>query len=117
MRQLLRSMRKIAIADHLENVRFADTSRGLLHKMRHKFAAADQAILFAVEKDDHDRANIMPSDEARTFEANRDSAGVVVGTRRTGHRIVVRSKEDKWAIVRPAGRDDDVVVVALKRRL
>ena len=117
MWQFLRPGSPIAIADHLKDMRFPDAWAGSLRQVSDKFAASGKAIFFPVEKHDHHAADIVPSDQSCTFEADRDCAGIVVGPGRAGHGIIARPKQKERSVRRTAGSHHNVVEVALKEGL
>src|SRR5262249_34407063 len=62
------------------------------------------------------RVDVMLFGEPRTFQANRDGTGIVIGSRATRHAIVMRPQKEVRSRFGPTGSNDDVVVGPLKNR-
>src|SRR5215510_106418 len=95
-------------------MRFTDAANGPLNKMRHEFTAANQPVFLPVEEHNHHGADFVSLDQARAFETHRNGTRIVVGSRRTGHGIIVRPQQHEGAVGRPRRSGDDIVVVALQ---
>ena len=74
------------------------------------------SVLLAIEEDDHGPAQVVLLDQTGAFEADRDGAGIVVGSRRAGDGIVMRAEQNVGLLGLCTGREHYVVELALEGR-
>ena len=85
----MRPRSPVAVAHHLEDMGFLDVPVASARQVSDKLAATQEPVFLPIEEHDYHWTDVVLLDQARTFEANGDRAGVVVGSGRTWDRVVM----------------------------